>query len=77
MFKTIKTAEQVAADTERQAAESRQTELKQLLAETDYVALADYTKDKPEIVASRVAWREELDEVQETLRALAPVATKD
>ena len=35
-------------------------ELKQLLASTDYVALADYDKSKPEVIAQRQAWREEL-----------------
>ena len=35
-------------------------ELKQLLASTDYVALADYDKSKPDVLAQRQAWREEL-----------------
>lgn len=39
---------------------SRIAELKQLLASTDYVALADYDKSKPEVLAQRQAWREEL-----------------
>ena len=38
----------------------RIAELKQLLASTDYVALADYDKSKPEVLAQRQAWREEL-----------------
>ena len=38
----------------------RIAELKQLLASTDYVALADYDKNKPEVLAQRQAWREEL-----------------
>lgn len=39
---------------------ARIAELKQLLASTDYVALADYDKSKPEVLAQRQAWREEL-----------------
>lgn len=39
---------------------ARIAELKQLLAETDYVALSDYDKDKPEVLAQRQAWRDEL-----------------
>ena len=42
------------------ANEKRIAELKQLLADTDYVALADYDQDKPEIKAQRQAWREEI-----------------
>ena len=38
----------------------RIAELKQLLSSTDYVALADYDKSKPEVLAQRQAWREEL-----------------
>jgi hypothetical protein len=39
---------------------ARIAELKQLLASTDYVALADYDKSKPDVLAQRQAWREEL-----------------
>ena len=38
----------------------RIAELKQLLAETDYVGLVDYDKDKPELLAQRQAWRDEI-----------------
>jgi len=38
----------------------RIAELKQLLAETDYVGLSDYDKDKPEVLAQRQAWRDEI-----------------
>ena len=41
-------------------ADKRIAELKKLLADTDYVALADYDQDKPEIKAQRQAWREEI-----------------
>ena len=43
---------------------ARIAELKQLLAETDYVALADYDKDKPEVLAQRQAWRDEIRELE-------------
>jgi bifunctional ADP-heptose synthase (sugar kinase/adenylyltransferase) len=45
----------------------RIAELKQLLAETDFVALSDYDKDKPDVLAQRQAWREELRELEQTL----------
>lgn len=35
-------------------------ELKQLLASTDYVALSDYDKSKPEVLVQRQDWRNEL-----------------
>ena len=49
-----------------QARESaaRIAELKRLLAETDYVALADYDKSKPEVLAQRQAWRDEIRELE-------------
>jgi hypothetical protein len=52
-------AEQLAA--ERAA---RIAELKQLLAETDYVALSDYDKDKPDVIAQRQLWRDEIRELE-------------
>lgn len=39
---------------------ARIQELKQLLRDSDYVALADYDQDKPELIAQRQAWRVEL-----------------
>jgi hypothetical protein len=57
------TAQEIAAhEAAAQAAttSARIAELKQLLASTDYVALADYDKSKPEVLAQRQAWREEL-----------------
>lgn len=35
-------------------------QLKQFLRDTDYVALTDYDKSKPEVLAQRQAWREEI-----------------
>jgi hypothetical protein len=46
-----------------QPALARIAELKQFLRDTDYVALSDYDKDKPEIIAERQAAREELREL--------------
>jgi hypothetical protein len=63
MFKTIKTAEQIAAEAAEATAQARIAELKQFLRDTDYVALADYDKDKPEVIAQRAAWRAELREL--------------
>ena len=49
--------------TEQQDA-ARIVELKALLAETDYVALSDYDKDKPGVLAQRQAWRDEIRELK-------------
>jgi uncharacterized protein with gpF-like domain len=68
MFKTIKTAEDIAAEQAKAQRAARLSELKKLLASTDYVALADYDGDKPEVVAQRQAWREEI----RALRSDAP-----
>jgi hypothetical protein len=40
--------------------EERIAELKRLLAETDYVALSDYDKEKPKVLAQRQVWRDEI-----------------
>ena len=42
------------------ANEQRIAELKQKLRDTDYVTLADYDKDKPEVLADRQKWRDEI-----------------
>jgi hypothetical protein len=39
---------------------ARIAELKQLLAETDYIGLPDYDKDKSDVLAQRQVWREEI-----------------
>jgi hypothetical protein len=51
-------AAQATAQAHTKAA--RIAELKQLLADTDYVALSDYDKDKAEVITQRAAWRTEL-----------------
>jgi hypothetical protein len=48
------------AEAQARANAIRIAALKQLLADTDYVALADYDKSKPEVLAQRQAWREEI-----------------
>jgi hypothetical protein len=60
MFKVIKTAEQIEAQQTEQQNAARIAELKKLLAETDYVAMPDYDQDKPDVIAQRQAWREEI-----------------
>lgn len=52
------------AKVQAKAKEARIAELKQLLRDTDYVALADYDKDKPDVLAQRAAWRAELRELE-------------
>jgi hypothetical protein len=64
MFKTIKTAEQIAAEQEAQAREQRVAELKQLIAESDYKVLPDYDKPNEGIKAQRQAWRDEIRELE-------------
>jgi hypothetical protein len=51
------------AKVQAKANEARIAELKAFLRDTDYVALSDYDKDKPEIIAERQAAREELREL--------------
>ena len=64
MFKTIKTAEQIAAEAAEATAQARIAELKAFLRDTDYVTLSDYDKDKPEIITQRAAWRAEIRELE-------------
>jgi hypothetical protein len=60
MFKTIKTAEQIAAETAQQQRETRIAELKHLLLDSDYKVLPDYDKPSEDIKAQRQAWRDEI-----------------
>ena len=53
--------------TEEQINQERVDELKQKLRDTDYVALPDYDKDKPEILVDRQAWREEIRQLEQSL----------
>jgi hypothetical protein len=39
---------------------TRIAELKSLLLETDYVALSDYDRERPDLIAQRQSWRNEL-----------------
>jgi hypothetical protein len=64
MFKTIKTAEQKAAEAAQQQREQRIAELKALLNDSDYKVLPDYDKPDENIVAQRQAWREEVRQLE-------------
>jgi hypothetical protein len=55
------------AKVQAKANEARIAELKQFLRDTDYVALSDYDKDKPEIITQRAAWRAEIRELEGSL----------
>ena len=52
--------------TEEEIKQMRIAELKRNLAETDYVTLPDYDKDKPEVLADRQAWRDEIRSLEVT-----------
>ena len=60
----MKTAEQLAAEKLNNERIARVAELKRNLAETDYVTLPDYDKDKPEVLADRQAWRDEIRQLE-------------
>lgn len=60
----IKTAEQKAAEAAQAAKAERILELQQLLRDSDYVALSDYDKDKPDVLLQRQAWRAEIRELE-------------
>jgi hypothetical protein len=53
--------------TEQELAQARIAELQQKLRDTDYVTLSDYDKDKPEILADRKAWRDEIRQLEQAL----------
>jgi hypothetical protein len=55
---------EIAALNQPPTPEERIAELKQFLRDTDYVALSDYDKDKPEILLQRQAWREEIRQLE-------------
>jgi hypothetical protein len=46
------------------AKDARIAELKQLLADTDYVALSDYDKPQVEIINNRKKWRDEIRKLE-------------
>lgn len=56
----LKTAEQKATEAAQATKDARIAELQQLLRDTDYVALSDYDKDKPDVLAQRQVWRDEI-----------------
>ena len=63
-FTNIKTAEQLVAEKLNNERIARVAELKRNLAETDYITLPDYDKDKPEVLADRQAWRDEIRQIE-------------
>jgi hypothetical protein len=65
MFNAIKAPDQIAAEAAAAAREARIAKLKQMLRDTDYVALSDYDKDKPELIAQRASWRAEIRTLEE------------
>jgi hypothetical protein len=56
--------DEVARLTALEPVNQRIDELKKLLSDTDYVALADYDKNKPELLAQRQLWRDELRKLE-------------
>ena len=63
-WNTLKTADDLQAEKEQLEAQARIAELKRKLADTDYVALSDYDKDKTEVLANRQAWRDEIRQLE-------------
>jgi len=63
----VQTAEDKAAAELKAEREARLAELLKLLRETDYVALSDYDKEKPEVIAQRAEWRVEVRKLEELL----------
>ena len=57
---------ELAALTARSTTNARISELKKMLLDTDYVALPDYDKDKPDVLADRQSWREEIRTLEAT-----------
>jgi hypothetical protein len=49
---------------EQQSKNARIAELKQLLANTDYVALSDYDQEKADVKTQRQLWREEIRKLE-------------
>ena len=47
-----------------QRKEKRINFLKQSLTETDYIALTDYDKEKPDLVKQRQMWRDEIRKLE-------------
>jgi len=49
----------------KEAAAIEIAELQGKLAKTDYVALADYDKSKPDVIAQRQQWRDRIRELEQ------------
>ena len=69
-WETLKTADDLAKEKEVSEAQAKIAELKRNLSDTDYVTMPDYDKDKPEVLAQRQAWREEIRTLEARIEAL-------
>jgi hypothetical protein len=64
MFKVIKTAEQISAETEQKKRDKRIADLKKFLLDSDYKVLPDYDNSSEEIKVQRQTWRDEIRELE-------------
>ena len=67
MFKTIKSAQDIQAEKDQAAKERRVSELKKLLANSDFKVMPDYDKPNDDIKAQRQAWRDEFRELTDEI----------
>jgi hypothetical protein len=56
---------QYASAQAKEAAAKEIAELKGKLLDTDYVALSDYDRSKPEVIAERQQWRDRIRELEQ------------
>ena len=59
------TKEITVSDKQKEKHKSEISVLISKLKETDYVAMSDYKKNKPDILKQRQEWRDEIDRLQE------------
>ena len=59
------TKEITVSDKQKERHKSEISVLISKLKETDYVAMSDYKKKKPDILKQRQEWRDEIDRLQE------------
>ena len=68
----IQTAEEKELEEQKRQKRNRHFEILENLRNSDYVALSDYDKDKPEIIAQRAEWRAEIREIEDWLEQNEP-----
>jgi hypothetical protein len=56
---------QYASAQAKEAAAKEIAELKGKLLDTDYVALSDYDRSKPDVIAQRQQWRDRIRELEQ------------